>query len=130
MLATGGSWRIAWGAEDRFGSSGRPAVLKTLHWNRDFGPLATELHRRDAVAMERLTSSPHVVDVYAFCGQSVLTEFAEFADISLRETLKGASARTRLELLSSWTGGRSSTTSTCLSSSLETKRGTDPVSSR
>jgi len=29
------------------------------------------------MAMERLTSSPHVINIYAFCGHSVITEFAD-----------------------------------------------------
>lgn len=43
---------------------------------RDFLPEYYELHRRDAVAMERLTSSPYVMDVFGYCGQSALTELA------------------------------------------------------
>lgn len=35
-----------------------------------------ELHRRDAVTMERLTSSPYVMDIYGYCGHSALTELA------------------------------------------------------
>lgn len=35
-----------------------------------------ELHRRDAVAMERLTSSPYVMDIFAYCGQSTVNELA------------------------------------------------------
>jgi serine/threonine protein kinase len=30
----------------------------------------------DAMIMDRLTASPHVIDAYGFCGQSVLTEWA------------------------------------------------------
>jgi len=36
-----------------------------------------EHDRIDAVAMERLTSSPHVINVFGFCGHSVITEYAE-----------------------------------------------------
>lgn len=36
-----------------------------------------EHDRIDAVAMERLTSSPHVIDVFGFCGHTVMTEFAD-----------------------------------------------------
>ena len=36
-----------------------------------------EKHRTEAIAMERLTFSPHVIDVYAFCGQSILSELAD-----------------------------------------------------
>jgi hypothetical protein len=54
-------------------------VLKTLRVVRDFTPEFYELHRRDAVAMERLTSSKFVMDVYAYCGQSAVNEMADFA---------------------------------------------------
>jgi len=31
----------------------------------------------DAVATERLTSSKHVIDIFGYCGQSVINEFAD-----------------------------------------------------
>ena len=34
-------------------------------------------HRIEAIAMEKLTSSPHVIDVYGFCGQSIMSELAD-----------------------------------------------------
>jgi len=41
------------------------------------------MNRADAVAMERLTPSPHVIDIYGFCGMSAMTEFGQgnFKDI-------------------------------------------------
>ena len=51
-------------------------AMKTLRLEREFLPEYYELHRRDAVAMERLTSSPYVMDIYGYCGQSALTELA------------------------------------------------------
>ena len=36
-----------------------------------------ELHRRDAVAMERLTTSPYIVDIFGVCGPSAINEFAD-----------------------------------------------------
>jgi serine/threonine protein kinase len=36
-----------------------------------------EHDRIDAVAMERLTSSPHVINIFSFCGHSVMTEYAD-----------------------------------------------------
>jgi serine/threonine protein kinase len=54
-------------------------VLKTLRVVREFSPEFYELHRRDAVAMERLTSSDFVMNVYAYCGQSAVNEMADFA---------------------------------------------------
>ena len=44
--------------------------------SRDFLPEYYELHRRDAVSMERLSSSPYVMDVFGYCGQSAVTELA------------------------------------------------------
>jgi serine/threonine protein kinase len=35
-----------------------------------------QLNRNDAVAMERLTASRSVIDIYGFCGMTVITEFA------------------------------------------------------
>jgi serine/threonine protein kinase len=36
-----------------------------------------EHDRIDAVAMERLTSSPYVINAFGFCGHSVMTEYAD-----------------------------------------------------
>jgi len=51
--------------------------LKTLRLNSqkvNFDPQRFESHRRDPVISERLTYSPHIVDIYGFCGQSSLNE--------------------------------------------------------
>jgi len=52
-------------------------VLKTLRIEREFLDEYFDLHRRDAVAMERLTFSPFVVNVHGYCGQSAINELAE-----------------------------------------------------
>lgn len=52
-----------------------PVVFKMMKSEHDFDARNFDRHRRDAVAMEQLTSSPHVVDLYGFCGNSVVTEF-------------------------------------------------------
>ena len=53
-------------------------VLKTLRMERDFLEEYYELHRRDALAMERLTFSPYVLNIYGYCGQSAINELANF----------------------------------------------------
>jgi serine/threonine protein kinase len=53
-------------------------VLKTLRIARDYLSEYYELHRRDAVAMERLTASQFVVNVFGYCGQSAINELADF----------------------------------------------------
>ena len=58
--------------------------------DREFLHEFYEPHHRDAVAMERLTLSPYVMDVYGYCGQSVLTELA-FAEKGLQHLYRLAS---------------------------------------
>lgn len=45
-------------------------------FERDFLDEYYDLHRRDAMAMERLTFSPFVLNVYGYCGQSAINEIA------------------------------------------------------
>lgn len=58
-------------------STGPKVVLKTLNWPVEHDEVVYEHQRIDALASERLTSSPHVVDIYGFCGVSALNEFAD-----------------------------------------------------
>ncbi|GKY91588.1 hypothetical protein MPSEU_000130700 [Mayamaea pseudoterrestris] len=69
-----GWFRTAW----RLYARNQTTVLKTLRIERDFLPEYYELHRRDAVAMERLTWSPFVVNVFGYCGNSAINEIADF----------------------------------------------------
>ncbi|KAL3777797.1 hypothetical protein HJC23_003570 [Cyclotella cryptica] len=68
-------------------------VVKTLKYHHNFEDAFYELNRIDALAMERLTSSPHVIDIFGFCAHSVITEFADgqrvgtLADKSKRKPL-------------------------------------------
>ena len=50
--------------------------LKTLRWNRPYSIEYYDNQRRDALALERLSSSPHVINVYGYCGMSTLNEYA------------------------------------------------------
>ena len=86
LLSDQGSWRSVWKVQRDFGWSRSTAaasdstetlVLKLLKFQRrDFNAESYEHHRVDALAMERLTASPHIVNLYAYCGQSVVTEYA------------------------------------------------------
>ncbi|VEU33729.1 unnamed protein product [Pseudo-nitzschia multistriata] len=74
-----GLWRDVWKIPD-----GNPnttnntsyVVLKTMKLEHDVIDRNLERHRREAATMNRLTSSPYVADLYAYCGNSILTEFA------------------------------------------------------
>jgi serine/threonine protein kinase len=45
--------------------------------NHRFEDAYFENSRIDAVVLERLTASPHVINVFGFCGHSVITEYAD-----------------------------------------------------
>jgi len=73
-LLGNGWFRDAWKVSDEVNNSS--FAIKTLRLERDFMPEYFELHRRDSVALERLTESPYVMDIYGFCGHSAVTELA------------------------------------------------------
>lgn len=69
-----GLWRSVWAVDPR-PVMRMPVVLKMMKQKHDVDQRNIDRHRRDALVMERLTYSPNVVDVYGYCGNSVLTEF-------------------------------------------------------
>lgn len=48
-----------------------------LRYEHNFEDNFEEHDRIDAVALERLTSSRHVINIYGFCGHSVISEYAD-----------------------------------------------------
>ena len=56
-------------------------VMKTLLYRKEAIPRNIDRHRRDAMAMERLTSSRNIVNIYGFCGNSGVFEFADGGDL-------------------------------------------------
>ena len=60
------------------------AVLKTLWYEHDFSDRSYDRHRRDALASERLSSSPYVVDIFAFCQNTAVFEYGAGGDIGER----------------------------------------------
>lgn len=69
-----GLWRSVWAVDPR-PVMRLPVVLKMMKRKHDVDERNFDRHRRDALVMERLTHSPNVVDIYGYCGNSVLTEF-------------------------------------------------------
>lgn len=61
---------------------GENHVLKTIRYQHDYSERNYDRHRRDALAMERLAAHPFVMDIYGFCGNSGLFEFAPGGDVS------------------------------------------------
>jgi len=71
-----GLWRSVWAVNPRAVMS-QPIVMKIMEMEHDVNTRNFDRHRRDAIVMERLTSSPYVVDGYGFCGNTVMTEFLD-----------------------------------------------------
>ena len=69
-----GLWRDVWkidvnNKKDRI-------VVKTMKLEHEVTTRNLERHRREAATMNRLTTSSYVTDLYAYCGNSILTEYA------------------------------------------------------
>lgn len=109
LISTAGSWRTVWRWNRRFpptslqqsrGSLALPTEvlgIKLLRYTRNFTHQSFQQHQIDAMAMERLTSSPYLVHMHAFCGQSVITEWATgSARLHLKENSFGARQRLKL----------------------------------
>ena len=68
-LINNGFFRDVWTIHDS-DLANTPRVLKTLRYEHSYIDRNYDRHRRDAVAMERLTSSPYIVDIFGFCGNN------------------------------------------------------------
>lgn len=101
LLSTRGSWRTVWKVEttnDADTTTTKKMVLKMLNFpERDFDHDSFVHHQTDARIMEQLSWSPFVVDIFSFCGQSVMTEWAPQDGRSLIKD-KSLTYRDRLKL--------------------------------
>jgi hypothetical protein len=74
-----GYWRDVWIVKYDHGDD--KAVFKTMRYEHDYTARNFDRMRRDGVAMERLTESPFIIDIYSFCGTSSLSEYGDGGDI-------------------------------------------------
>ena len=79
-----GYWRDVWILPDTSTGNIQKTALKTLRYEHDYIDQNFERHRRDALAYDRLTSSPNVVDIYGYCGQSGLYQYSPDGTLSDR----------------------------------------------
>jgi Protein kinase domain len=84
LLSSKGFWRHAWqyDVDDKRSNtrwtnttSLTTTVWKTFKMAHSFQERYYEDTRVDAVAMERLTASPYIVQIYGYCGLSIVQEF-------------------------------------------------------
>lgn len=95
-LLGNGYWRDVWRTLDRASSissrnvqSWKKIALKTIRYEHEYTEYNFDRHRRDALASDRLTSSPFVVSMFGYCGQSAFYEYstAGTLDDRIREHL-------------------------------------------
>lgn len=78
-LVNNGFWRDVWIVPDW---DLTPRVVKTLRYGHDCNERNIDRNRRDAMALERLTSSRHVVDIYGYCSTSAFFELSDGGDVN------------------------------------------------
>jgi serine/threonine protein kinase len=93
LLSMSGTWRSVWRVEDPLSV---PVVLKVLLMKRNYTQESFGMHAIDAQTMEQLTASPHVVDIYTFCGQSQISEFGNNARLSIKDPSLHSITRLRM----------------------------------
>jgi len=59
----------------------KPVILKMFRFAKDYTKKKFDLNRLDALASERTSASPYVVNSFGFCGMTVLNEFANGGDL-------------------------------------------------
>jgi hypothetical protein len=93
ILSNKGFWRTAWEYHEvknntfATSSSGlsnsttaslpSTLVLKTLRPEHAYEAAFFDYQQVDAIVMEQFTSSPYIIDMYSYCGMSVLTDYAD-----------------------------------------------------
>jgi predicted Ser/Thr protein kinase len=72
-------------------------ALKVSRFDREFDPISYENQRVDAIASERLTAAPDVMDIHGFCALSALNELSSGFDV--RQLVKSLSFWDPLEIV-------------------------------
>jgi len=78
ILMNNGNFRDVWSISE---FDGEERVIKTIREEYDFSRSDIEKERRDAVAMERLTSSLHIPNIFGYCAGSGIFELTTEGDL-------------------------------------------------
>ncbi|KAL7477824.1 hypothetical protein ACHAW6_003611 [Cyclotella cf. meneghiniana] len=78
LLKWNGYWRDVWSVPDTVTHKSfvRKIAMKTLRFLHGYTERNYDRHRKDALASERLTSSPSIVSMYGYCGNSGFYEYS------------------------------------------------------
>jgi serine/threonine protein kinase len=72
-------WSDVWVVSDAV--SNTKQVVKKLRYTHKFTQRNYDRNRRDALALERLTSSKYVVDIYGYCHTAGVVEYSDGGDM-------------------------------------------------
>jgi hypothetical protein len=64
-------------------------VMKTIQFGKEFDEFMEEHQRMDSIVTGQLTSSEHVVDIFGYCGDVTINEYAEQGDLDQYITTQG-----------------------------------------
>ncbi len=78
-----GFWRDIW-LLDHSNNDDESFVLKTMRYEHDMVDRNYDRHRKDALASERLTYSPYIMNIYGFCGNSATFEYSNQPDLEVQ----------------------------------------------
>lgn len=70
-----GGTRDTWKADVMEPDGPRSLAFKTLRTIKEYFWTRTDHQRIDAAVSERISASPHVIDIYAYCGTATINEF-------------------------------------------------------
>jgi serine/threonine protein kinase len=55
----------------------RALKMKRFESSRDFDERVWDKHRRDALALEQMTNSPYIINIYGYCVNSVIVDYSD-----------------------------------------------------
>ncbi|CAB9500486.1 Probable serine/threonine-protein kinase [Seminavis robusta] len=76
-----GAYREVFVTEQLYMGTIEETIFKELRWDLDYEADSYEYVRMDAFVTERFTSHKQFVDIFGFCGVSMLTEYFPFGDV-------------------------------------------------
>jgi len=81
-----GGWVEIWKLHEFDGS---PLVLKSKLYDVDWTQRNFDRYRRDAVCLERMSSSPLILDIYGYCGVTAIIPYCDKGDLDRAIEMRG-----------------------------------------
>ena len=83
-----GGWVEIWKLPEY---DGRPVALKSKLYDVEWTKRNFDRYRRDAVCLEKLSSSPLILDIYSFCGVTAFMQYCAQGDLGRAIRKRGTS---------------------------------------